>query len=958
MRKIFAFFLTVAIILNSILVVSFAATYKTITISPGQSWEFVNKTMTVAGISQKSSGKFDSAAYDASGSVSFVYYREEGSVYAAEGGRTVVTVPSSSRAIQFEYDSEKLTVRQASAPAVRAFTLNPGSNYEFTNSNSKDERLRQAGEQPVDFVEYGSDGSTDYISVGEDGVMFVPTKGRLAVSVPANSSAVTLYAANDHFNKYMTYQEVSEPAVYKLEMKPGETYEIKNNGAKDQYLRSKNKELYDYVMYKPNNSVYSSNIYYSGGEVIPAEYRLVLTLLPTANKDVFYMPYKEYKANSISITKSSDPAVYKVDVQPSESMAFTNTGSSDIVVYASLDDYYEAAVYKEDKSLYYAYESERGIQSLSPGQRIVVTVPNIMDMVTFYMAYDVYKNSLKIESSDEPALHKIVVLPGQSYEFKNIGQNNIRIYQSGQDKYKYESYSKSGSLLSSENSYSGNNSVFPGERLVVSVPSGSKAIAFYSGFEAYKNCIDPSIQPHIGFSISKQLEKAESKDEVLNVLTGSFALIPEDQKTSDKVKEFSVTFAEEAIKKISNEEISISDNEVEIDSSLVKKQVEKAKEALPDVEKVLEKSGIEKNRDIRPSIKINVKPEKEDALDLVIGKDLSKNVADIYSVDFSAGDVEISLETSGLEEELEEMNKLTISIDEEEQESAMSMQNIVLASSSTDIGPISAVAANSSSKVYKIDFKSGNGSKVDTLNNNVGLKIPAASDQGDYNCVYMVDSSGKTEAVGGLYNSDTKTLSVKTKKSGDYYVVENKKSFDDIKNKDATMIKAIEVMAAKGIINGRDNGKFEPDAPINRSEFATLIVRAIYKYNSNAKANFSDVEMKAWFYAFIASAKNEGIINGYPDNTFKPQNVINKQEIIAICSSVLNKEKGFYYPKDPDKFIDFADASSIPAWAKNAVAMANREGIIVKRRDGKFVGDQPFTRGDAAVILYRLFNKL
>jgi len=132
LRKIFAFFLTVAIILNSILVVSFAATYKTITISPGQSWEFVNKTMTVAGISQKSSGKFDSAAYDASGSVSFVYYREEGSVYAAEGGRTVVTVPSSSRAIQFEYDSEKLTVRQASAPAVRAFTLNPGSNYEFT----------------------------------------------------------------------------------------------------------------------------------------------------------------------------------------------------------------------------------------------------------------------------------------------------------------------------------------------------------------------------------------------------------------------------------------------------------------------------------------------------------------------------------------------------------------------------------------------------------------------------------------------------------------------------------------------------------------------------------------------------------------------------------------------------------------------------------------------------------
>jgi len=940
--------------LNAMLGVCFAATYKSITISPGQSWEFVNKSSTGAGILQRNKGKYDFASYNKDGTVDSAYCLEEGVGYVEAGERAVITVPSTSGAITFEYDSEKISVATSSTQALKKVVIKPGTSYEFVSTSSKDEYIKQYGKELYDYIAYKSDGSIYTSDVETSGWHFLPQKGRGIVTVPAGFPAVTFYSASDYFNKNFTYKEVSEPALYKINIKPGETYNIKNTSTSELYIRSKNWELYDYITYKADGTEQYSGVSSSGGEFVSAGCSLVISLLPTSDNEILYMPYDVYKS-SASVSQSSNPALYKVNIYSGESYEFKNVGSEESKVFVAWHEYFETALYNKDDTLSTADDSNLGTQYIRPGERLIVTVPDYSEMISYYIGYDKYETSVKVEASYEPALHKIAVLPGQSFEFKNIGSDYAGIKESGSETFTLDTYSKTGQLTNSNDSYSGYFAVSPGWKSKVTVPQGSKAVAFYTGFEAYKKCFDPSIVPGVGFSFSKNLSQAKDKAEVLKVLETSYALLSEKGKESNNIKEYSVRFAEEAIKKISSKEIKATDNVAEIESSIVKEQVEKAKEAATEVEGILEKSGIEKNRDIKTSIKIDVVAAETKNTDLVINKDLSKDAQEVDIVDFSTGDVGISLETSTLDQEFANGDKITISVNEEEQTN-LGMKNIVLASNLTDMGVLGLekVAGN---KTYAISFKAQDGKEIKSLNNNVGLSLPAASDNGDYDCIFMVDN-GKTEAVGGRYDSDTNKLNIQTKKSAEYYVVENKKSFSDIGKKDADMRKAIEIMAAKGIINGKSDGKFEPDASINRSEFATLIVRAIYKYTSDSNYKFSDVEAKAWYYPFIASAKNEGIISGYPDNTFKPLNVINKQEIITICSSVLNKQKGFYYPTDVNKYLNFSDKSNIPEWAKKAIALANREGLITKRRDEKLIGDQPFTRGDAAVILYRLFNKL
>ncbi len=954
MKKLLVFGISLVLMLNAMLGVCFAATYKSITISPGQSWEFVNKSSTGAGILQRNKGKYDFASYNKDGTVDSAYCLEEGVGYVEAGERAVITVPSTSGAITFEYDSEKISVATSSTQALKKVVIKPGTSYEFVSTSSKDEYIKQYGKELYDYIAYKSDGSIYTSDVETSGWHFLPQKGRGIVTVPAGFPAVTFYSASDYFNKNFTYKEVSEPALYKINIKPGETYNIKNTSTSELYIRSKNWELYDYITYKADGTEQYSGVSSSGGEFVSAGCSLVISLLPTSDNEILYMPYDVYKS-SASVSQSSNPALYKVNIYSGESYEFKNVGSEESKVFVAWHEYFETALYNKDDTLSTADDSNLGTQYIRPGERLIVTVPDYSEMISYYIGYDKYETSVKVEASYEPALHKIAVLPGQSFEFKNIGSDYAGIKESGSETFTLDTYSKTGQLTNSNDSYSGYFAVSPGWKSKVTVPQGSKAVAFYTGFEAYKKCFDPSIVPGVGFSFSKNLSQAKDKAEVLKVLETSYALLSEKGKESNNIKEYSVRFAEEAIKKISSKEIKATDNVAEIESSIVKEQVEKAKEAATEVEGILEKSGIEKNRDIKTSIKIDVVAAETKNTDLVINKDLSKDAQEVDIVDFSTGDVGISLETSTLDQEFANGDKITISVNEEEQTN-LGMKNIVLASNLTDMGVLGLekVAGN---KTYAISFKAQDGKEIKSLNNNVGLSLPAASDNGDYDCIFMVDN-GKTEAVGGRYDSDTNKLNIQTKKSAEYYVVENKKSFSDIGKKDADMRKAIEIMAAKGIINGKSDGKFEPDASINRSEFATLIVRAIYKYTSDSNYKFSDVEAKAWYYPFIASAKNEGIISGYPDNTFKPLNVINKQEIITICSSVLNKQKGFYYPTDVNKYLNFSDKSNIPEWAKKAIALANREGLITKRRDEKLIGDQPFTRGDAAVILYRLFNKL
>ncbi len=240
------------------------------------------------------------------------------------------------------------------------------------------------------------------------------------------------------------------------------------------------------------------------------------------------------------------------------------------------------------------------------------------------------------------------------------------------------------------------------------------------------------------------------------------------------------------------------------------------------------------------------------------------------------------------------------------------------------------------------------------ISSSLRLSFPMLRNDADYYAI--VNENG--EAIGGKYNPVTGEIEARIDKSGIYSVVYNEIDFDDIKDKPEEMQKAIKFLAAKGIINGTGYRTFSPDDSISRAGVAALVVRTLAKLDPNADGGFGDVTPDDWYFGAAGSSKKHGIINGFDDNTFRGNDVIAKDQIVAVAARVLKNEMGYFVPQNSWDYLNYTDADAIPDWAKEDVAVAAIADLVLKRNDGAFCGSENMTRGDAAIILYRLFMKI
>ena len=100
------------------------------------------------------------------------------------------------------------------------------------------------------------------------------------------------------------------------------------------------------------------------------------------------------------------------------------------------------------------------------------------------------------------------------------------------------------------------------------------------------------------------------------------------------------------------------------------------------------------------------------------------------------------------------------------------------------------------------------------------------------------------------------------------------------------------------------------------------------------------------------------MIVGFEDNTFRGNDVIAKDQILTISSRVLQKEMRYKTPENVDEWLAFSDAVTIADWAKNDIALATMANIITRTADNKIYANEDMTRGDAALIIMRLFYKI
>ncbi|MEE0121441.1 MAG: S-layer homology domain-containing protein, partial [Agathobaculum butyriciproducens] len=130
---------------------------------------------------------------------------------------------------------------------------------------------------------------------------------------------------------------------------------------------------------------------------------------------------------------------------------------------------------------------------------------------------------------------------------------------------------------------------------------------------------------------------------------------------------------------------------------------------------------------------------------------------------------------------------------------------------------------------------------------------------------------------------------------------------------------AVSTLSAMGIVKGDSQGKFNPNAPITRAEFAAIAARFDDKANTTA-VDFSDIASH-WAKNEISAAANNGWINGYTDGTFRPNNKITRAEAMTLVNRVLKRlpETAEDLHNDMIKWSDNSDTS---AWYYLAVQEA------------------------------------
>jgi len=171
----------------------------------------------------------------------------------------------------------------------------------------------------------------------------------------------------------------------------------------------------------------------------------------------------------------------------------------------------------------------------------------------------------------------------------------------------------------------------------------------------------------------------------------------------------------------------------------------------------------------------------------------------------------------------------------------------------------------------------------------------------------------------------------------------DKSAFADV-DVDDEYATAFNVLAGLEIYQGNEGigGNVRPDSTITREEFAAVVVRLIGK-ESTARSlntyvpNFTDANsISSWAWGYVNVASSLGIINGYPDGSFRPQNPVTHAEVLAMLSRAVNVDK-----------------AATGVWPLNYVVLGSSVGLA---KNVDIVANVPATRGEVAIMTYNAFK--
>ncbi|MCM3274119.1 carboxypeptidase regulatory-like domain-containing protein [Paenibacillus elgii] len=188
-----------------------------------------------------------------------------------------------------------------------------------------------------------------------------------------------------------------------------------------------------------------------------------------------------------------------------------------------------------------------------------------------------------------------------------------------------------------------------------------------------------------------------------------------------------------------------------------------------------------------------------------------------------------------------------------------------------------------------------------------------------------------------------------------YTVATANHTFDDIAGHWAES--DIQQLASKFIVKGMTDKLYEPDTKITRAEFTSLLVRSLGLLEDPSYVTFNDIQPKDWYAGSVGAAVKAGLVNGFENGTFEPNGSITREQMAVMINRALKAVGSDSSTKDADMRIDkYKDRGAISEWSAASVEQAVRIGIIEGMTDMTFEPSLDSTRAQVATVLKRFLQ--
>lgn len=239
------------------------------------------------------------------------------------------------------------------------------------------------------------------------------------------------------------------------------------------------------------------------------------------------------------------------------------------------------------------------------------------------------------------------------------------------------------------------------------------------------------------------------------------------------------------------------------------------------------------------------------------------------------------------------------------------------------------------------------------------IAIPSGVDANQITTGVVVQPDGTTRHVptevtqiDGVYYAKINSLTNST-----YAVVWHPITFADVAKHWAKA--SVNNMGSRMVVTGYDADTYKPDADITRAEFAAIVVRALGLAVGTGASDFRDVNAADWYCGYIQTAASYGLINGYGNGAFGPNDKITREQamvIIARAMELTGLKKNLTESEVSGTLATYTDAGAVSGYAKSGAAECVWAKVVSGRTAATVNPKEHITRAEVAVVVERLLQ--